>query len=214
MKALLLMLFLINPGEKELLQQFHMTHSGNIAYNIGVIKYEKGEYAEAIYWWRMAALINPGDYQAEENIKTAKRKLGIPQENINFEPRPSLFAPNLFAVLFLIVFAFLVLYIAFCAFVGMRFFKPVIAGFLLFASLVLFVFSFYQWKSYRNPEVCVVIKDTSMYSEPRKETPVGRVKAGMEFKVIGVMDHWVEVETSWGGIGWLQRETLRLIRNL
>jgi len=214
MKALLLLLFLINPGEKELLKQFYVNHSGNVAYNLGVIKYEKGEYAEAIYWWRVATLINPGDRQAEENIKTAKRKLGIPQENINFNPRPSFFNPNLFALLFLIIFGFFVFYTAISAFTSLKVFKPVVAGIMLIISVVLFIISFYQWKLYRNPEVCVVVKITSIYAEPRKELPVGKVRAGTEFKVMGVMDRWVEVKTSWGGVAWLQREAVRLIRNL
>lgn len=214
MKALLLILFLINPGEKELLKQFYMNHSGNVAYNLGVIKYEKGEYADAIYWWRVAALINPGDAQAEENIKTTKRKLGISQENINFNPRPSFFNPNLFALLFLIIFGLLVLYIALSTFTSLKLFKPVVAGIMLITSIFLFIISFYQWRLYRNPQVCVVMRTTSIYAEPRKELPVGKVKAGTEFKVVGVMDHWVEVKTPWGGVAWLQRETVRLIRNL
>ena len=213
MKLILLLLFVLNPAKDSLVKEYYLTHSGNAAYNIGVIEYEKGNYPEAIFWWRIACLKNPEDFQAESNIKTAKRKLGLSNEFIKFNPRGKFFNPDLFAVLFLVVFGLLSIYMLLSAFKILKFHKILVLTLAIF-SILFFYISFKQWHSYRNPAVCVVMKNTYIYHEPGGKAEISEIKAGVELKIEKVVGAWVKVKTPWGGSGWMKRQNLRLILSI
>ncbi len=213
MRILFLLLFLLSPKQEGLLNAYYKTHSANAAYNLGVLKYREGQLADSIYWWRIASLKNIQDYQADSNIRIAKRKLGLSQELVKFNPRGKLFNPDLFSFLFLVFFMLLSLYISYCLFRSFRI-SPLISLSLLFLSLAFSLISFNQWRAYRNPNVCVVMENSQLYSEPREGLSVGEVHSGAEFESRRVLGEWVEIEMPWGGIAWLKRENLRIIRDI
>ncbi len=195
-------------AEKIFLEIYQECKCSGAAYNLGWIKYKKGEYGEAIYWWRIAALL--GDRDAVFNIEVVKRKLLITQHEKALTP-PSHLLCNFSA--FLTSFFLVILFL----YLGLRRQEPSKIVVLLFCLLIAIfaTLSFFTYKSIKHPNIAVVVKNTRAYSQPSKVSiAFEKLEPGKEYKILKETEDWVALKLEKGVIGWVRREALKLIKSL
>ncbi len=203
MKRVFLFLLLLTlargNGEEEALRG-----KPGAAYNLGVYHYSRGEYPQAIFWWRLSWI--RGQERAGTLINSLKRRLGIREGSLFRRAHPDLPA----ALLLLVLLAFL----AYNGYLLYRRSRPALMAEALFlaAAAALFLLTLRERSYYLNPPLCVVGERGRIYSAPSPNLPVEELLPGEELRCLETRPSWVKVETPWGTVGWVRRKGLIMLR--
>lgn len=195
-------------AERVFLQVYEECRCSGAAYNLGWIKYKRGEYGEAIYWWRRAALL--GDEDALFNIDVMKRKLLINQEEEALKSSNHLLCNlSLLLAAFFLVLLFIYL--------GFRRQEPSKIIILLLCMLfaVFAMISFSTYNAIKHPHIAVVVKTARAFSQPSKVSiAFERLEPGEEYKILKETEEWVALKLEKGVVGWVEKKALKLIKEL
>ncbi len=173
-------------------------------YKLGLQCYGRGDYAGAIFWWRLSWI--RGYDRAGVLINSLKRRLGIREGTLFRRAHP-----DLPALLLLITLLGLLGYNSFLLYKRK---KPLLwLELALLASALLLLFLALRERSYYlHPPLCVVAERSQIYSAPSENLPVEELLPGEELRWLHVREGWVKVETPWGTVGWVKRDRLLVLK--
>lgn len=201
--------------------------SADLYYNLGNAYYREAEFANAIWCYEKALLLNPAHDDAKFNLEFLNNELFSDRDSVppsffneiwNF--LYTLFSPTTWMILFLIlqlVLPALILIFFFSASRKKRrmfFYFSVLALFLYLISLSISSWAYY---SINNPSKAV-IKNLSVpvRSEPGQGgTNIVVVEQANTVQILDRNENWLKIELPDGNVGWILSEyALDLSRNL
>ncbi len=178
-----------------LLPAFSAGPHGSVSpYNRAISELKKGNYPEAIFYWRLSWV--RGEERAEAQINSLKRRLGIREGAPLRKAHPDL--PAALLLLSLIgLFAYSLMVFAKRKKPSWKLLLPMVL-----VALVLLFWTLRERQYYAHPPLCVVREKGKIYSAPSPNFPIDDVLAGEELRCRG-QGRWLQVETPWGTSGWI-----------
>ena len=178
-------------------------------YNLGNAYFKSGKFGAAILNYKRALFINPQDSDARVNLKFAKEKLKLNDNNKIYNFIESFKFKCWFYFSVILSWTFVLLLFIFIKF-G---FKPV--RFVLIANVILFLFSafgVYHWNDVRKDNNAVVIGKNPIvrYAPIRDSKEYFKLKEGETVEISDLKNNWFKILYD-NKKGWIQSDKIERI---
>ncbi len=196
-------------AKKEYLQALKLANPVpfELYYNLGNTYFKLGQYPKALLYYLKAYKINPLDTDVRFNLKVVRDRLGL-------TGNPALvswLAPlreDLLALVFSLSFWSLVWVFLSRLSPAKRLTLGLLLACLAVVSLGLGVLV----RGYRSQDYALVMEKTGLYAGPSQgESQIAVVRPGVELRVLADQGRWVEVKTTSGVVGWVEKDKIHRI---
>ncbi|MFN8280180.1 MAG: tetratricopeptide repeat protein [Saprospiraceae bacterium] len=185
-------------------------------YNLGILHYEQGQVAEAIYHFKKALILHPGLASASNNLTVAEKSAGIEQWELpgwqfgRIADRVLSRIPQWILMGFYLLFALSGLWLWFRSEALVR----RTAGQVLTALSLIIAVALYQQYDLRNtPKAIVMTADAGLYISPDEASEKKYVfRAGEEVLILDWIGQWLKVRTQGYETGWSDEKNLRRLQ--
>ena len=197
--------------------------SADLYYNLGNAWFKKGELPHAILYYEKAKKLAPNDEDILYNLKVANSMIVD-----KIEPVPkfffqkwwdyfyNLFGADIWAVVLLVVWALLVLFIGIFFLSSDRRYKKL--GFYLGLMFLLLTGASYalavqKYHHSVNHDEAIVFTPTLTVKSSPTQTAVDLfvIHEGTKVKILDKVNHWVKIKISNGSIGWVPEKSIEEI---
>lgn len=180
--------------------------------------YQRKDFANALYFFRLAQLFTPFNTKVQENILNIKRKLAEDPDlqKDNFITPSLIFLKfNFFSMVWLVAFIG-ILNVFFWIMVGIFYFKRQLKKKQFFkiltTTLLTFLLVFFGsglWKKSQENNLAIAKYETNLYQGPGIFfTKLASVPQGEEFKIEKQKETWLQVKTATNQYYWVNKQNI------
>jgi len=200
-------------------------HSSSVYYNLGNAYYKLNKIAPSIYYYEKALLLNPTDQDIKTNLGYAQN---MTLDAIDTMPQTG-FAKiyndivgklhfdqwAYIAVACVVLFVLLYLAFYFLRFATQKRIAFISSFAALFIAIVAIVFASLQYSNYQSDQPAIVFdSEVPVNSEPNlRSQQVFQLHEGTKLQVIEELNDWYKIELSDGQTGWLNSESVKLLKD-
>lgn len=200
-------------------------HSSELYFNLGNCYYKLNQIAPSIYYYEKALLLSPNDPEIKNNLAYAQNmtldaidempETGLAKIKKSLTGFLSFDQWAKVAVVFMVL--FVLLYVAFYFFrYASRKRIAFIASFIsLLISLVAVVFAFIQYDDFKKDRPAIIFsEEIAVKSEPNERSQdIFTLHEGTKVNVLEELNDFQKIEIADGKIGWLPKESIKLLKD-
>ncbi len=200
-------------------------HSSAVYYNLGNAYYKLNQIAPSIYYYEKALLLNPNDNDIRTNLGYAQN---MTLDAIDTMPQTGYAKMYNDIVGFLhfdqwayiavggvVLFVLLYLVFHFLRYATQKRFAFIASFVALFIAIVAVILAALQYNDYLSDQPAIVFDtEVPVNSEPNlRSQQVFQLHEGTKLQVLEELNDWYKIELSDGQTGWLNSESVKLLKD-